>query len=624
MPLAPATCATDAQANASDGAVGTCAPFIAAVSPDRLRFPRHFAPGPDQKMSQEAQHGRRRKMPGRVVGTERFLVLPILVLALAQMGASGDNGALALAAAELTRVLGATMPDIQLANMVYPLVAGALMIAGGLVGATIGWRRSFRIGVALCGAGELVLAISPNMATFIWGGRTIVGLGASLMIPAVLGIIPTIYHGRNRALAFGCIAAASGLSALLPLALGVVMQQAGFRVTFAALAAYFAGLLALSLLLPGPRVAETSAAGAASANASEAARPQRFDVAGVIVAAIGLFLVLVGVSEISAWGLIEPLPAAPFTLLGISPALPMASLGMLVLAVLVPLEARFEARGGRPLLPRSFLANRQVLAGLTASAVTFFFMGVQAILMAPYLQLVAGWSPVQVGVISLVTGLPTFAFALGLPKLAPQAHPRHVVQAGYATMALALTIMALSVTLHGTSDAGIYAGAFVAGAGVGIVSSQANVVVALALPDERDVAQSGGIQATMRSVGQAVGIAALGAILLFGITSALATGLRDAGDAGIVRSGVVEQLAERGITMVGDDEFQQLIADIPLSAGERAALDDLNARARLTATRIAYGIGAALILLALITTPWITKRESTAESDVGEAATKAS
>lgn len=438
------------------------------------------------------------------------------------------------------------------------------------------------------------------------------------MIPAVLGLIPTIYRGRNRALAFGCVAAASGLSALLPLALGAVMEQAGFRVTFAALAVYFAGLLALSLLLPGPREATLDTSGsvaaqdmgaakapmsAASASSDPVAR--RFDVGGVIVAAIGLFLFLVGMSEIAAWGLIEPLPAAPFTPFGISPALPMAGAGVLVLAALIPLETRFEARGGRPLLPRSFLTNRQVLAGLTASAVTFFFMGVQAILMAPYLQLVAGWSPVQVGTISLVTGLPTFAFALGLPKLAPHAHPRRIVQAGYATMALALGIMALSVTLHGTDDAGIYVGAFVAGAGVGIVSSQANVVVALALSDERDIAQSGGIQATMRSVGQAVGIAALGAILLFGITSALTTGMRTSND---VRPEVTEQLTDRSVTLVGDVEFQQLIADIPLSEAERAVLGDLNAHARLTATRVAYGVGAALILLALLTTPWITTR----------------
>ena len=83
-------------------------------------------------------------------GKEKFLVLPILVLILAQMGTSGDNGALSLAATALTQDLGATVADIQLANMVYSLMAGAFMIAGGMMGTIIGWKKNFRIGAALC------------------------------------------------------------------------------------------------------------------------------------------------------------------------------------------------------------------------------------------------------------------------------------------------------------------------------------------------------------------------------------------------------------------------------------------------------------------------------------------
>jgi len=173
------------------------------------------------------------------------LVLPILVLIMAQMGTSGDNGALGLANQQLVDVLGATTPDIQLANMVYSLMAGAFMVAGGLMGTIIGWRTNFRMGAALCAAGELVMALSPNMTVFIWGGRILVGFGASFMIPSVLGLIPFIYHGKNRVLAFGCIGAASGLSAFLPLILGIVMQLGGFRVTFGVLAVYFVLVLAL-------------------------------------------------------------------------------------------------------------------------------------------------------------------------------------------------------------------------------------------------------------------------------------------------------------------------------------------------------------------------------------------
>lgn len=118
------------------------------------------------------------------------------------------------------------------------------------MGTTIGWKRTFRIGILLCAAGEVALACAPNMTVFIWVGRVLVGFGASFMIPSVLGLIPLLYHGSNRMVAFGCIGAASGLSALLPLVLGVVLEAAGMHVTFLVLAAYFLILFLASFLLP--------------------------------------------------------------------------------------------------------------------------------------------------------------------------------------------------------------------------------------------------------------------------------------------------------------------------------------------------------------------------------------
>ena len=181
---------------------------------------------------------------------EKFLVLPVIILILAQMGTTGDNGALSLAASALASDLGATTSEIQLANMIYPLVGGAFMIAGGLLGTILGWARTFRAGAIVCAAGEVALALAPNMAVFIWVGRVLVGLGASLLVPSILGLIPVLYSGHNRMVAFGCVGAASGLSAVLPLVLGMVMEGAGMKPTFLLLAAYFAAVAALSLRLP--------------------------------------------------------------------------------------------------------------------------------------------------------------------------------------------------------------------------------------------------------------------------------------------------------------------------------------------------------------------------------------
>lgn len=534
-----------------------------------------------------------------LAGKEKFLVIPIIILILAQMGATGDNGALSLSATALTQELHATTSEIQLANMVYPLVGGAFMIAGGLMGTTIGWKRTFRIGILLCAAGEVALACAPNMTVFIWVGRVLVGFGASFMIPSVLGLIPLLYHGSNRMVAFGCIGAASGLSALLPLVLGVVLEAAGMHVTFLVLAAYFLILFLASFLLPA---------------INQTDEKLRFDGVGVVLAASGLFLFLVSISSISSWGLIEPLSGCPFTIFGISPALPIALAGLLVLIALVPIEKRIETKNGVALLPQSFLKTPQVLAGLVANALMFFFMGAQSILMAPYLQLVSGWTPIEVGVISIVTGVPTFALALGIPKLLPKANPRHVLQFGYFAMAAALIIMAASVTSDGSNAVAVYLGAFMAGVGAGAVSSHASNVVALALP-ERDASQSGGIQSTMRNVGQAMGVALLGAILLLGITNAIRA---NAADDPSISPQVSEQISTLTIDLGSNEVFEQQIAGIQMSDAERAQLVSIEEKARYNSVRLAYVAGAVIVLLGLATTPWIkitSPKRSEQESD---------
>lgn len=537
-------------------------------------------------MSQASSQAKRSAGAVRPNDAGRFLVIPIIILILAQMGATGDNGALSLATSALTSDLGATTAQIQLANMIYPLVGGAFMIAGGLAGTIIGWKRTFRGGIILCAAGEVVLALAPTMEVFIWGGRVLVGLGASFMIPSVLGLIPLMYQGANRAIAFGAIGAASGLSALLPLALGVVMEVAGMRVTFLVLAAYFVVVFAASLALPAINQQRERTA---------------FDGIGVALAASGLFLLLIGLSGISSWGLITPQAGAPFTIAGISPALPLAAVGIVVLVGLAAYERRVEQRGGIPVLPSVFLRTPQVRAGLVACALTFFFMGAQSILMAPYLQLVAGWSPIAVGSISIVTGVPTFALALGIPKLAPHAHPRRVIQVGYVAMAAALGIMALSVTVDGANTPLVYAGAFMAGVGAGTVSSHASNVVALALP-EREAAQSGGIQSTMRNVGQALGVALLGAVLLFGITGTVRSQAATQAD---ISASALKQLDGVSINLGSNRTFEDEIKDLDITPAERDKLVGIESHARFDAVRIAYAVGAVIVLAGLATTPAI-------------------
>ncbi len=300
-----------------------------------------------------------------------------------------------------------------MATALFSLIAGAFMIAGGLVGVTIGLRRGLAAGLSMALVGELIATLSPNIAVFTWGGRVVMALGACLVTPAVLGLVAALYQGRQRAIAFGTIAGAAALSTLSPLALGAVMDQAGFRLTFAIMAAYFAIVLCCTRLVPATPPAD---------------RHARFDVAGTAVAALGLGLALLGVSHLSDWGILAPQKMCPFTVFGMAPTLPAIVAGLLLLGLLVPTERRAERRGN-PLIPTVFVTSKGVRAGLAAVFVPFFYMGAVGILATPYLQLVTGFTALQTGLLSLLSGIPMFLLATFLPKLAPHLSSRFIIRA---------------------------------------------------------------------------------------------------------------------------------------------------------------------------------------------------
>lgn len=519
-------------------------------------------------------------------GAGKFLVVPILVLVMAQIGTTGENSAMSLAATAFANAFGSTTADFQLANMIYSLVAGALMIAGGMMGIIIGWKKNFRIGVLLCAAGELVVAVSPSMMILTWVGRTLVGLGASFMIPSVLGLIPYIYKtGKDRAIAFGCIGAASGIATILPILFGALMDALGFRITFGILAVYFLIVFAASFALP---------------KIEEAPGKLKFDYIGTGLAALGLFLFLVGVSRISVWGLVEPTAAAPFAILGFSPALVLVIAGLIVLTFMMFIEKKIESKNGCALIPQSFYKSPQVLAGLLASFQIFFASAMLTLLLIPYLQRVIGWSAMQAALVAVAVGIPMFLLALGIPKVAPKMHPRTALQLGYTLIGVGTIMIVFSISADGVSSL-VWAGSIVVGLGEGCLSAHASNVVALAVND-RDASQSGGVQATSRNVGYAISIAALGAALLIGINSGISGSIANNDS---ITPETKAAIAERNIDMMSDQAFEAELADIASSEEEMQALVAANSNARTDALRTSLIAGGVVVLLSLLSTPFI-------------------
>src|SRR5205814_7055750 len=204
--------------------------------------------------------------------------------------------------------------------------------------------------------------------------------------------------------------------------------------------------------------------------------PPRLDVVGVALSAFGLGLIVFGILESSAWGLIESHGAptinghaiAPF---GFSLVPFVIAAGFGFLAAFASWEERQERRGRDTLLDRGLLRIRTLRAGLTTLMMqqlvllgTFFALPV-------YLQVVLGLDAFDTGKRLFPMSVTMLVAALAGPRLAARWAPKRVAQAGLvALVAAALLLMAtVDVELHGATFAIALA---IFGVGAGLMISQ--------------------------------------------------------------------------------------------------------------------------------------------------------
>lgn len=509
--------------------------------------------------------------------------LPLLVLCLAQLSTSGDNATLSIATGALVSDLHAPMSLISIANAMYSLAAGSLMVAAGMVGLIVGWKKTFRIGCCLLFLAELTAFFSPNMEVFTYGARLLSGVGGSFMIPSVLGLIASNYKGSQQEIAFGAIGAASGVSFVAgPIVCGLLVDYLGWRYAFAAIACLCVIIFAGSFLVPTP------------------AKPERkvtFDLPGVVLTVIGLFSVILGFLKVSSWGLFTPFDA-PFTLLGCSPAPFLVLFGLVVLAVMLKWERHREAKVGSSLIPLSFLATPQVRNGLCLTAFIFLAYGSGIFVTVSFVQVVAGLNSIQTGLMILPFALGVVIFSLGLPLVYKNANPKRMCQ-GALVIGTVGSVLCIFGFEPSNFTAIVPSGMCLIGISMGVVSAYSSFIVTSALP-ARDAQQSGGVQATSRNVGQAIGVAVCGMVMLTAVTMSVQSAARD--DQQLSPDSRAKVAEMNVIPYLSDASFSKLMLAHGITQQDLPTLTNDYKTARLNATRAGMVATAVMTLLFLFGT----------------------
>jgi EmrB/QacA subfamily drug resistance transporter len=433
--------------------------------------------------------------------------IPLAILGAAQFVMVLDSSVMNVAISQIVEDLDTTIQGVQLAITAYTLVMAAFMLPGAKLGDILGRNRTFAIGLGVYGLGSLTTALSPNLTVLLIGWSLIEGLGAAMVIPAIVSLVAGTYSGQQRALAFGVIGGVAGAAiAVGPLIGGWVTTEFSWRYVFAGEV-----VVVVFVLLFRGRLKAALASGT---------RPQ-LDVVGVVLSAVGLGLAVFGVLKSSEWGLIEPRGALTIGGEEITPfgfsAVPFFILaGLAFLGLFVLWQDRRERKGRDPLLDRSLLRIGQLRAGLTTLMMqqlvllgTFFVMPV-------YLQVVLGLNAFETGKHLFPMSVTMFVAAMLGPRLAAGLAPKRVAQIGL------LALAAACVLLLGTIDVELDETEFaialsIFGIGAGLLLSQLGNVIMSSVPPEK-TNETGGLQGTAQNLGASLGTALIGSVLIAALT----------------------------------------------------------------------------------------------------------
>ncbi len=530
-------------------------------------------------------------------GAKKAAGIVLLTLAAGQFVMALDTTVMNTAIATVADDVGTTVTGIQTAITLYTLVMASLMITGGKIGEIIGRKRAFAIGCIIYACGSFTTSLAPNLTVLMIGWSFLEGVGAVLIMPAIVALVASNFGKPDRPRAYGLVAAAGAIAAALGPLIG------GFFTTYASWRWVFAGevLIVLVILLLTRRMKDTPAE-----------EGVKLDLAGTGLSAAGLGLIVLGILKSGTWGFVQPKPGAP-EWLGLSPVIWMIFAGGVVLALFVAWENRRIARGEGALFDPSMLRNIQLRGGVSS----FFFMFmIQAGLFFAvplFLSIALGLSAIETGVRLLPLSLSLLAFAAGIPKLRPNASPRRVVRLGFVSLFAGLVLLVGLLDI-GAGPEIVTWPLLLAGAGLGAMASQLGAVTVSSVPDEQS-GQVGGLQNTGTQLGASIGTALAGALLISALTASFFTGIQNNPD---VPSQVVAQAQTElagGVPFVSDDDLEVALSDAGVTSTTADAIVEANAQSRIDGLRAAT---AALALLALLAIPF-TRGIPTTQPGVAEA-----
>jgi EmrB/QacA subfamily drug resistance transporter len=395
---------------------------------------------------------------------------------------ANDFTALSVAIPKIDADLHTTLNHAQWVINGYALVFGVLIVTGGRLADLLGRKRIFMIGATIFGVFSLLCGLMPDIDLLI-ACRALMGVGAALMWPAVLGITYTLLPTAKKGLAGGLIIGVAGFGNTVgPLLGGWLTDVASWRlVFFVNLPVTAFAMLVTQRVVPGDQ-----------GHSSE----HGIDYPGIGLVSAGAVAVLVALDLAQEDGYGSPVILA--LLCG----------GVALLGVFFVAERR---QGAKALVPPDVLGNRVFaaccLVVLLMSAIFF-----TALLYLPqFMEVVLHYSAIKsgAGLLPMMTVFAATSFVAG--ALYGHVGAKVAVSAGAA--ALAIGVFLLSFVRADSGYWFLVPGMCVLGIGVGLFYSSVTTAAVTALDPARS-SLAGGIVYMCQIAGGAIGLGINTAIVL--------------------------------------------------------------------------------------------------------------
>lgn len=425
-----------------------------------------------------------------------------------------------------------------------------------------------------------MMVFSPSVEWVI-AAQLLAGASAAIIVPALVALIAENYRGAQQATAIGSLGsarAASGVSAFL--IGGLLGTHVGWRPVFGLLIVLGVIVFLLSFSLKSD-----------SGN-----KEIKIDLVGAFLIGIAVVMLTLGINNLNGWGLLTATDNAPFDVLGLSPAIVLITLGIVLGQSFFVWTRRRSEQGNIPLISLDVISNSKERAAVYAM---FIIVALEASInftVPLYIQIVQGRTPIATSISMMPFNLTVFFTAILVVRFYKRFDPRTIGRFGFILSTSALVWLSIVVNNNWQTVPTII-GLITFGIGQGALVTLVFNVLVTSSPKEL-AGDVGSLRGTTQNLASAVGTAMAGALLVtllsLGIGSAVVNNVK-------LPESVIKQseIDLNSINFVSNNNLRDRLEKAEIPEAKISEAVKINTDERLKALRIGLLILACISALAI-------------------------